>query len=177
MKVLVELALAFIKAFTEEKRVRNLCDFHDMEHLALSILVDEEGKPTDTAKELSGRFREIMIDEYQDSNLVQEVILTAVSRVHEGLRNIFMVGDVKQSIYRFRLARPELFLEKYEAYTLEDSDCQRIDLKQNFRSRREILAFTNEIFREVMRAESGKNSLYGGDCPLSGRCLSGNGPA
>lgn len=156
MKVLVELTLAFIKAFTEEKRVRNLCDFHDMEHLALSILVDEEGKPTDTAKELSGRFREIMIDEYQDSNLVQEAILTAVSRVHEGIRNIFMVGDVKQSIYRFRLARPELFLEKYEAYTMDDSDCQRIDLKQNFRSRREILAFTNEIFREIMRENPGK---------------------
>ena len=106
--------LAFTRRFAEEKRARNLCDFHDMEHLALSILVDEEGQPTDTAKELSGRFKEIMIDEYQDSNLVQEAILTAVSREHEGLRNIFMVGDVKQSIYRFRLARPELFLEKYE---------------------------------------------------------------
>lgn len=87
---------------------------------------------------------------------MQEAILTAVSREHEGLRNIFMVGDVKQSIYRFRLARPELFLEKYETYTLEDSDCQRIDLKKNFRSRREILAFTNEIFREVMRQNPGK---------------------
>ena len=156
MKVLVELTLAFTRRFAEEKRARNLCDFHDMEHLALSILVDEEGQPTDTAKELSGRFKEIMIDEYQDSNLVQEAILTAVSREHEGLRNIFMVGDVKQSIYRFRLARPELFLEKYETYTLEDSDCQRIDLKKNFRSRREILAFTNEIFREVMRQNPGK---------------------
>lgn len=156
MKVLVELTLAFTRRFAGEKRARNLCDFHDMEHLALSILVDEEGQPTDTAKELSGRFKEIMIDEYQDSNLVQEAILTAVSREHEGLRNIFMVGDVKQSIYRFRLARPELFLEKYETYTLEDSDCQRIDLKKNFRSRREILAFTNEIFREVMRQNPGK---------------------
>ena len=156
MKVLVELTLAFTRRFAEEKRARNLCDFHDMEHLALSILVDEEGQPTDTAKELSGRFKEIMIDEYQDSNLVQEAILTAVSREHEGMRNIFMVGDVKQSIYRFRLARPELFLEKYETYTLEDSDCQRIDLKKNFRSRREILAFTNEIFREVMRQNPGK---------------------
>ena len=156
MKVLVELTLAFTRRFAGEKRARNLCDFHDMEHLALSILVDEEGQPTDTAKELSGRFKEIMIDEYQDSNLVQEAILTAVSREHEGVRNIFMVGDVKQSIYRFRLARPELFLEKYETYTLEDSDCQRIDLKKNFRSRREILAFTNEIFREVMRQNPGK---------------------
>ena len=161
MKVLVELTLAFTRRFAEEKRARNLCDFHDMEHLALSILVDEEGQPTDTAKELSGRFKEIMIDEYQDSNLVQEAILTAVSREHEGLRNIFMVGDVKQSIYRFRLARPELFLEKYETYTLEDSDCQRIDLKKNFRSRREILAFTNEIFREVMRQNPGKILYFG----------------
>ena len=98
MKVLVELTLAFTRRFAEEKRARNLCDFHDMEHLALSILVDEEGQPTDTAKELSGRFKEIMIDEYQDSNLVQEAILTAVSREHEGLRNIFMVGDVEQGV-------------------------------------------------------------------------------
>ena len=156
MKVLVGMTLAFTRRFNEEKRARNLCDFHDMEHLALSVLVDEEGKPTDTAKELSNRFQEIMIDEYQDSNLVQEAILTAVSKEHEGVRNIFMVGDVKQSIYRFRLARPELFLEKYETYTLEDSDCQRIDLRQNFRSRREILTFTNEIFREIMRQNPGK---------------------
>ena len=154
---LVRLTLEFDETFTAEKRRKNLVDFHDLEHFALNIFVDEEtGKVKKTAEEFRDNFKEIMIDEYQDSNLVQEAILTAVSREHEGLRNIFMVGDVKQSIYRFRLARPELFLEKYETYTLEDSDCQRIDLKKNFRSRREILAFTNEIFREVMRQNPGK---------------------
>lgn len=155
MSVLVELTLDFMEWFAREKREKNLCDFHDMEHLALKILVGEDGEPTDTARELSGQFEEIMIDEYQDSNLVQEAILTAVSREKEGVHNLFMVGDVKQSIYRFRLARPELFLSKYQTYTREESENQRIDLSKNFRSRREILAFTNQIFLEVMREKPG----------------------
>lgn len=158
VSVLVKLTLEFIDRFGKEKREKNLLDFHDMEHLALRILVKEENGelvPTDTARELSAQFEEIMIDEYQDSNLVQEAILTAVSRLSEGGHNLFMVGDVKQSIYRFRLARPELFMGKYQTYTKEESVSQRVDLSQNFRSRREILAFTNQIFREVMNGKLG----------------------
>ena len=153
---LARLTKLFLDAFAAAKREKNMIDFHDYEHFALEILVNEDGTPTEAAAELRQRYDEIMIDEYQDSNLVQETILAAVSGESIGENNRFMVGDVKQSIYRFRLARPELFLEKYETYTLEDSDCQRIDLKKNFRSRREILAFTNEIFREVMRQNPGK---------------------
>ena len=96
-----------------------------------------------------------MIDEYQDSNLVQETLLRAVSGIWEGRNNLFMVGDVKQSIYRFRLARPELFMEKYHTYTKEESESQRIDLSRNFRSRREILAFTNQVFQGVMQEHLG----------------------
>lgn len=158
ISVLAELTCTFMDRFTETKRRQNLLDFHDMEHLALSILLKREDgreEPTDTAKELAEQFEEIMIDEYQDSNLVQEAILTAVSRQYRGENNLFMVGDVKQSIYRFRLARPELFLEKYHTYTKEESKKQRIDLSQNFRSRREVLAFANELFRELMGGNLG----------------------
>ncbi len=179
ISVLVELTCAFMDRFGEKKRRQNLLDFHDMEHLALSILRKrEEGRdePTDTAKELAEQFEEIMIDEYQDSNLVQEAILTAVSRQYRGENNLFMVGDVKQSIYRFRLARPELFLEKYHTYTKEESNNQRIDLSQNFRSRREVLAFTNEIFQELMGKNLGslvydkEAALYpGADYPQGGK--------
>lgn len=165
MKVLVELTLAFTRRFAEEKRARNLCDFHDMEHLALSILVDEEGQPTDTAKELSGRFKEIMIDEYQDSNHVQETLLRAISREERGAYNLFMVGDVKQSIYRFRLARPELFMEKYDTYTLEESSTQRIDLHRNFRSRSEVLDLTNDVCYRIMARDLG-NVAYDEDAAL-----------
>ena len=96
-----------------------------------------------------------MIDEYQDSNYVQETILRAISRGSRGENNLFMVGDVKQSIYRFRLARPELFMEKYDSYTLEESKNQRIDLHKNFRSREEILDFTNDIFMQIMHKSLG----------------------
>ena len=118
LRALIRLTKAFGKAYGEEKRKKNLVDFSDIEHFALDILVDGESKePTDTAREFQEYFEEIMIDEYQDSNYVQETILTAVSRQWRGENNLFMVGDVKQSIYRFRLARPELFMEKYESYT------------------------------------------------------------
>ena len=91
-----------------------------------------------------------MIDEYQDSNLIQETILTSISTICEGKYNVFMVGDVKQSIYRFRLSRPELFMEKFDTYSIEDSRTQRIDLHKNFRSRREVLDSVNYIFRQIM---------------------------
>ena len=108
-----------------------MIDFNDMEQFALSILTEEkDGHLTSSrvAEEYQERFEEVMIDEYQDSNLVQETILTSVSRMGREQNNIFMVGDVKQSIYRFRLSRPELFMEKYDTYTPEDSTCQRVDL-------------------------------------------------
>ncbi len=135
---LIRLTRQFIETFSEKKRQKNIVDFTDMEHFALEILVkkeDGEIRYTQAGDEFSDRFEEILIDEYQDSNLVQETLLQSVSQLRFGRHNLFMVGDVKQSIYRFRLARPELFMEKYETYSLEDSVCQRIDLHKNFRSR------------------------------------------
>ena len=112
-KELVRLAIAFSEAFAAEKRRKNLVDFHDLEHFALEILVDAKTKQARAAaEEFRDMYEEIMIDEYQDSNHVQETLLRAISREERGAYNLFMVGDVKQSIYRFRLARPELFMEK-----------------------------------------------------------------
>ena len=108
MKVLADLTGAFAKAFEERKRSRNMIDFSDMEQYALRILTEKEGdgwKPSAAAREYQEMFREVMIDEYQDSNLIQEAILTSVSGISRGRYNVFMVGDVKQSIYRFRLSR------------------------------------------------------------------------
>lgn len=129
-----------------------------MEHFALEILMKKEGEdiiPSTAAKELSARYEEVMVDEYQDSNLVQEMITNLVSGWADGRKNIFMVGDVKQSIYRFRLARPELFMEKYHSYSLEDAKEQRVDLYKNFRSRREVLSSVNYIFRQIMGEDIG----------------------
>ena len=155
---LIDLTLTFTEAFAARKREKNLVDFADMEHFALDVLVkkqDDKLVYTQAAKEFSERFAEIFIDEYQDSNLVQETILTAVSKIPEGGHNIFMVGDVKQSIYRFRLARPELFMEKFHSYSTEDSLTQRIDLHKNFRSRAQVLSGVNYIFRQIMGKELG----------------------
>lgn len=165
---LVDLTLAFKAAFDAKKRDKNILDFNDIEHFALTILVkgEENGKcvPTETALEYRSYFHEILIDEYQDSNLVQEYILSCISGEEEGRYNRFMVGDVKQSIYKFRLARPELFLEKYEAYAGRETEGQqndtdikaeRIDLHQNFRSRREILDSTNMVFEQIMGKDVG----------------------
>lgn len=163
---LVRLTEEFADAFAEEKRRKNLVDFHDLEHFALEILVDEETKqPRKAAEEFQDTFEEIMIDEYQDSNHVQEAILWTISKEERGENNIFMVGDVKQSIYRFRLARPELFMEKYDTYTLEESKSQRIDLHKNFRSREEVLSFTNDIFYKIMARDLG-NVEYDSDAAL-----------
>ncbi len=160
MEVLSELTKDFMGAFAAKKENKNLIDFNDLEHFALRILIEEKDGdfvPTKAALELSEQFDEILIDEYQDSNLVQETILKAISREHQGLYNRFMVGDVKQSIYKFRLAMPELFLEKYRDYkTYEQDDegnineTQRIDLDKNFRSRRIVLDFVNDIFEQIM---------------------------
>ena len=132
----------FADLFAGKKRSRNIIDFSDMEQFALAILtVEKDGKlvPSPAAGEYQDRFEEVMIDEYQDSNLVQETILTSVSRMSRDVCNVYMVGDVKQSIYSFRLSRPELFMEKYDTYSLADSVKQRVDLHKNFRSRGEVL--------------------------------------
>ena len=151
LEEVVRLTKQFADEFAAAKCRKNLVDFHDVEHFALQILVDEETeKAKKTAEEFRDTFEEIMIDEYQDSNEVQETLLRSISREERGENNIFMVGDVKQSIYRFRLARPELFMKKYDSYSLEESTTQRIDLHKNFRSREEVLTCTNDIFYKIM---------------------------
>ena len=158
MRTLAGLVNRFAELFAEKKRGRNMIDFSDMEQFALEILtVEKDGElvPSPAAGEYQERFEEVMIDEYQDSNLVQETILTSVSRMSEGRYNVFMVGDVKQSIYSFRLSRPELFMEKYHTYSLEDNVMQRIDLHKNFRSRAEVLDSVNYLFRQIMGKDLG----------------------
>lgn len=160
MEALIALTKEFMVQFAAAKSDKNLIDFADIEHFTLKILVDEAtGLPTPVAKEYQEQFAEVMVDEYQDSNYVQEALLTAVSRQSAGENNMFMVGDVKQSIYRFRLARPELFMDKYNRYTLEESENQRIDLHNNFRSRHQVLSFTNDIFYHIMDEDMG-NIVY-----------------
>lgn len=157
LKMLKDLILEFSQKFYQRKREKNIMDFSDMEHLALKILVkkDENGNivKSEIAKKYENKFEEIAIDEYQDSNLVQEYILTSVSRGN----NIFMVGDVKQSIYKFRQARPKLFLDKYDNYKLNpvNGEDRKIQLFKNFRSRSNILDFTNLVFEDIMSRELG----------------------
>lgn len=157
LKMLKDLILEFSQKFYQRKREKNIMDFSDMEHLALKILVkkDENGNivKSEIAKKYENKFEEIAIDEYQDSNLVQEYILTSVSRGN----NIFMVGDVKQSIYKFRQARPKLFLDKYDNYKLDpvNGEDRKIQLFKNFRSRSNILDFTNLVFEDIMSRELG----------------------
>lgn len=149
---LVRLTVAFGQAFEAKKQSQGVIDFGDMEQYALRILRKEE-----IAEEYRNKYEEIMIDEYQDSNLIQETLLTQISRVNRGKYNVFMVGDVKQSIYRFRLSRPELFMEKYETYGIEaDGPKRRIDLHKNFRSRREVLDAVNYLFYQIMTKALGR---------------------
>ncbi len=156
---LLRLTIAFKQKLDERKREKNIIDFSDMEHFALNILLErkEDGSvvPTKTALDYRAYFKEIMIDEYQDSNLVQEYLLQSISGEDDGHYNRFMVGDVKQSIYKFRLARPEIFMEKYHEYALTDSEKQRIDLHQNFRSRRQVVDSANYVFYQTMGKELG----------------------
>lgn len=158
MEVYVGLTLKFMDRFAMEKKKKNIIDFNDMEHIALNMLVEKvDGNYvyTKVADELSKRYEEILIDEYQDSNLVQEIILNSISKERQGKPNVFMVGDVKQSIYRFRLARPELFIEKYNSYSEEDSAYQKIELHNNFRSRKEVLYSANDVFEKIMKKDFG----------------------
>ena len=185
LRMLLDLVLEFDRRLLAAKQERHLIDFSDMEHYALQILlkrekVEETGSigtdraktkyrivPSDVAMEYRQYFQEILIDEYQDSNLVQEYLLSAISGEEEGRYNRFMVGDVKQSIYKFRLARPELFLEKYDTYQ-ETGDLCRIDLAKNFRSRIQVVDAVNGVFSRIMSREIGgiayddKAALYPG---------------
>lgn len=160
--MLLELAREFSIRFRQKKQEKNVVDFNDLEHFALEILMEEQEEngrifrlPGVVANEISGQYDEILVDEYQDSNLVQETLITCVSRERSGHPNVFMVGDVKQSIYKFRLARPELFLDKYHSYSSEEGLYQKIELHQNFRSRDTVLKSINEVFERIMTRKLG----------------------
>ena len=168
---LKNIILEFSEKFYQKKREKNIMDFNDMEHLALKILVkkDEAGNvvKTEVAKKYEEKFEEIAIDEYQDSNLVQEYILTSVSKGN----NVFMVGDVKQSIYKFRQARPQLFIEKYNKYKLEPEagEDRKIQLFKNFRSREEVINNINLMFDRIM-----DDTIGGASYKVSHRMVYGN---
>ena len=161
MKSLASVTLEFSKRFNEKKREKNILDFNDLEHLCLKILIDRDENnniiPSKVAEHFMEFFDEVLVDEYQDSNNVQETIIDLVSRRRFEESNVFMVGDVKQSIYRFRQAKPELFLDKYNRYSLEEgSNDRKIQLYKNFRSREEVIEGVNYIFKMVMSQTVGE---------------------
>ena len=157
---LVRLCLLFSERYQKEKEERAVLDFSDLEHFALKLLY-QDGHYSALADELAKSYREILVDEYQDSNLVQEYIVRALSQERFGKPNVFQVGDVKQSIYRFRMARPELFLEKYH-----DESYPKIFLRKNFRSDEGVLSAVNTLFFKIMKKDFGgieydlENSLF-----------------
>ena len=157
MQALLALTLDFGAAYAAEKRRRSLVDFSDLEHMTAQLLTDDDGAPTELARQLSGRYTEIMVDEYQDVSEVQDLIFRAVSR--DG-NNLFFVGDVKQSIYRFRLADPTIFLDKYARFAdfraALPGAPRRILLRENFRSRRAVLAGANHVFSNIMSRALGE---------------------
>ena len=160
---LFALVKDFEGAYAAEKARRGMVDFADLEHMAVRLLVGEDGAPTELARQWSARYDEIMVDEYQDTNEIQNAIFRAVSKNGQ---NIFTVGDVKQSIYRFRLADPTIFLGKYNRFKswqeAADGEERKILLSRNFRSRREILESTNFIFSNILSVEMGEMD-YGED--------------
>ena len=157
MLALLDLTAEFIRALQQEKVRRNAADFSDQEHYAVELLLADDGSSTELARQIAGNYVEIMVDEYQDTNEVQNCIFSAISRRGE---NLFTVGDVKQSIYRFRLAQPEIFLEKYQSYRHADAaapgQARKILLTRNFRSRPEVLEATNFIFRHILSRQMGE---------------------
>ncbi|MBI5975298.1 helicase-exonuclease AddAB subunit AddA [Staphylococcus canis] len=154
---LAQITIDVIDAFDKAKRERNILDFSDYEHFALQILKDKEGNPSEIARLYREKFEEILVDEYQDTNKVQEEIISTIKRGDESNGNLFMVGDVKQSIYKFRQADPSLFIDKYNRFDRSDSSKGwRIDLSQNFRSRKEVLSTTNYLFHHMMDPNVGE---------------------
>lgn len=184
MDALLRLTLEFDAAFAADKKRRGFVDYSDLEHFAARLLSDTEGNPTELARQLSGRYTEIMVDEYQDVNEVQELIFRCISKDGE---NLFTVGDVKQSIYRFRLADPTIFTEKYLTYSDYESaaygEPRRILLQENFRSRSQILEGANAVFENIMSTQLGEleyddgarlrcgNRSYVGEVPIPQICL------
>lgn len=156
VEILSRIAQDVIDTFSKKKRSRNILDFSDYEHFALKILMREDGTPTELAKHYRQSFDEILVDEYQDTNRVQEQILSCIKRGDETNGNLFMVGDVKQSIYKFRQADPSLFIEKYTRFSQDGTTGMRIDLSQNFRSRPEVLSTTNYLFKHMMDESVGE---------------------
>ncbi len=183
-KALSDVTILFMERFAEAKKEKLWMDFHDYEHFALQILTEPESTkdniiPTEAAKQMQKKYDEVMIDEYQDSNVVQEMLLCAVSGAYLGKNNRFMVGDVKQSIYRFRLAMPQLFNEKYRSYPVQaGGKTRKIILSKNFRSRKNVLDGINFLFRQLMTEGCGdvvydaEAALYAGAefPPFTGVC-------
>ncbi len=153
VRTLKNLVLTVDRKYTRKKREKNLLDFSDLEHEALGLLTGDGGEPTETALALKEKYREILVDEYQDTNNIQDTIFRAVSREN---KNIFMVGDIKQSIYKFRNASPALFLEKYRSYGVAEGEGHLIRLFKNFRSRGEVVSAVNYVFRRIMSREIGE---------------------
>lgn len=183
---LTDLTLSFMERFTEKKRAQGIVDFNDMEHLALQLLYEDDLSFTPLADELSLGFDQIMIDEYQDSNEVQEALIMALSAERFGRPDVFMVGDVKQSIYMFRQAEPRLFMEKYRTYETYDENSpavnKKIELNRNFRSTREVINSINDIFYKIMLPEVGgirydeNAALYAGRGDQQERTVEENSP-
>lgn len=160
IRQLTELVKQFKQRFTQQKRERAIVDFSDLEHYCLELLIDDsstvdQAVPSRVAAGLKQQYSELLVDEYQDTNLVQETILTLISD-QEGPGNMFMVGDVKQSIYRFRHAEPTLFIQKYKRFADDTIPAKRVDLASNFRSRHHILSGANYIFRQILDEDLGE---------------------
>lgn len=159
LEELLNLTRDFSNLYFQMKKEKNVFDFDDLEHLALEILVesyDENGRaiPSETAKQLSNKYKTIFVDEYQDTNLVQETIINVIWNPE--INHLFVVGDVKQSIYRFRQARPDLFLDRYNRYQQLESDSEvSIELRDNFRSTPNVLRFCNDLFSHLMKKDFG----------------------
>jgi ATP-dependent helicase/nuclease subunit A len=192
LQTLTAVVQEFIHEYSASKRLRNIVDFSDLEHFALRLLQDEEGKSTAIAQNLQGHYAEVLVDEYQDINPVQERILQLVSRQEGDSPNLFMVGDIKQSIYRFRMADPSLFLKKYEVLDppnpkgsdiLTLSKKHVIDLNRNFRSRVEVIEGVNFLFRQIMTKGAGEISYddkaalcHGSNIPTNSELKTAEGP-
>ena len=163
--LLCELVLDMMERFAQKKAGKNLMDFHDMEHFCFQLLYEEDAETgelqySELALQLKSQYHEVMVDEYQDINDLQEAILQAVSREN----NLFMVGDIKQSIYGFRMANPNLFAEKYDSFPTRDNSI-RIDLNRNFRCRTNVVDGVNQVFRHIMTGQNG-DLLYDDDAAL-----------
>ena len=177
VQALIELVMDFQAAFGKEKRRRGVLDFSDLEHFAARLLQGEDGAPTALAEQWGERYDEVLVDEYQDTNQVQNAIFWAISQ--KG-RKLFQVGDVKQSIYRFRLADPTIFLEKYHRFLPGDQAAEgeprKRVLSQNFRSRPQVLEGCNDLFRSLMSQEFGELDYTGDQALVPGKTFDGEGP-